>query len=457
MIAYEKIAGIALLVLLVVSGYAQAASEVTAVLIRDFRPLSFVDEKTNKPCGFAVELTDAIAAKAGLQVRYQMVNNWQEVEESLKNGTADICPVMAVNEDRKKLFLFTDFVETSGIPITVRKQSSKIRGAADLKGRTVGAIRASQGYKMLQAQSDITVLQFDNLQVALLELLSGHIDALVAPDIQILQIARAARFEGQIRILSPPLFEIKSAVAVPHNKTNLFRLLEKPTTEFVATRDYMRIYTKWYGSPLPFWTATRVALVLGTIMLAGTILFAVWRFRLMHTTIKEILNAQAEMHEKAIQLEEEIAERQKVQEALQVAKETAEAANKAKSLFLANMSHELRTPLNGVIGMAELISMTNPTDDQKEYLTALQLSANNLLALISDILDITKIEAEQLHLLREDFLLRSCIDEAVLMLRNRLEEKMLSLSIDVHEGVPVTVAGDRLRIHQISLFRRICG
>jgi signal transduction histidine kinase/ActR/RegA family two-component response regulator len=438
-----------LLALLVVSGYAQATSEVTAVLIRDFRPLSFVNEKTNKPCGFAVELTNAIASRAGLQVRYLMVNNWQEVEESLKNGTADFCPVLAVNEDRKNRFLFTDFVETSGIPITVRKHSSQIRGIADLKGKTAGAIRASQGFKLLKDYPGITVLQFDNLQVALLELLSGHIDALVAPDIQVLQIARSARIEDKIQILSPPLLEFKRAFAVPRNKPELFKLLEKPVAEFVASNDYMHVYTEWYGVPVPFWTVKRVTLFLGSAMMAGIVLFTIWRFRFMHTAIKEISIAQAEMHEKAIQLEAEIAERQKVQEALQVAKEEAEAASKAKSLFLANMSHELRTPLNGVIGMAQLISMTNPTDTQQGYLDDLQLSANNLLALISDILDITKIEAEQLHLLKEDFLLRSCIDEAVLMLRSRLDEKMLNFSIKLHDGVPGTVTGDRLRVLQI--------
>lgn len=78
------------------------AQEITAVLLRNFRPLSYLDERSQKPAGFGVDLMDAIAAAAGLQVSYLMVNNWQEAEDSLKNGAADICPVMALSDERQK-------------------------------------------------------------------------------------------------------------------------------------------------------------------------------------------------------------------------------------------------------------------------------------------------------------------------------------------------------------------
>jgi signal transduction histidine kinase/CheY-like chemotaxis protein len=159
--------------------------------------------------------------------------------------------------------------------------------------------------------------------------------------------------------------------------------------------------------------------------------------------------AENELSIQAAMLEEEIGERQKTQEALYHAKEQAEAANKAKSLFLANMSHELRTPLNGVVGMAQLLSMTEVTEEQKEYLDTLQFSAGNLIALISDILDITKIEADQFPLYHAEYSLRSCLDELVMMQRAGSNEKGLQIRLDIPTTIPDTLVGDRVRVLQV--------
>lgn len=159
--------------------------------------------------------------------------------------------------------------------------------------------------------------------------------------------------------------------------------------------------------------------------------------------------AENELRIQAAMLEEEIGERQKTQEALYHAKEQAEAANKAKSLFLANMSHELRTPLNGVVGMAQLLSMTEVTEEQKEYLDTLQFSAGNLIALISDILDITKIEADQFPLYHAEYSLRSCLDELVMMQRAGSNEKGLQIRLDIPATIPDTLVGDRVRVLQV--------
>jgi len=145
----------------------------------------------------------------------------------------------------------------------------------------------------------------------------------------------------------------------------------------------------------------------------------------------------------------DVTEERRAAETLRKAKDAAEAAEQAKSTFLATMSHEIRTPMNGVLGMSTLLADATLTPDQREMVSIIQRSGENLLLIINDILDFSKIEAGKLRLDLQPFNLRNVVEETVALLAPQAEKKRLELVCDIEPGLDVDLLGDAGRIQQI--------
>lgn len=276
--------------------------KVIAVIPADAPPTYFVDIKTGKAAGFAVDATNEIAKRAGLRVDYIIADGWTDIINLLLNGKADIIPDLSVSEERKKYLDFTEVLETFPVSFFVRANHPDFDSIPGT--HTVGVIQGSITFEHLKNRDNLRIITYKSFVEGLFDLLVGKIEAFACPVPTLHSLAQESGVEDQIRAVSPPIVEIKRAIGIRKNNPVLFERLNKAAIEFVESPEYRRIYAKWYGKPIPFWTVKKVV-IMGTT--AGTIvviILVIWRhvslLKLTHNlsnTINELNKTQLELRE----------------------------------------------------------------------------------------------------------------------------------------------------------------
>ena len=176
--------------------------------------------------------------------------------------------------------------------------------------------------------------------------------------------------------------------------------------------------------------------------------------------LERIKNHTSELEERVVErtqrlqeanetLTNEIAERQRYEKRLEIAKEAAEAATRAKSQFLATISHEIRTPMNGVTGMTSLLLETEINDEQYDYVETIRRSSESLLTIINDILDFSKTELGHMDIEQQEFNIDECVQEAIDLIAPVTSAKNIELIYSRDENVPEIIIGDATRTRQI--------
>ncbi|MFC6222401.1 ATP-binding protein [Hymenobacter artigasi] len=201
-----------------------------------------------------------------------------------------------------------------------------------------------------------------------------------------------------------------------------------------------------FGVATPVWR-TWWFRTLALLALAG-LAYGLIRFR-ERTLRRTQFVLERTVRERTTELRQQKAHIEDMNADLVVARDAAEASRRAKAQFLANMSHEIRTPMNAVIGLTNLLQATRPNTEQAEYLTAIESSSQNLLVIINDILDSSKMEAGKLTLEQVPFRLPEAVRRLGAMFKFATESKGLFFAVNVADNVPAAVLGDPVRLNQI--------
>ncbi|QOX77828.1 PAS domain S-box protein [Trichlorobacter lovleyi] len=247
-----------------------------AVIPTDLAPYYFRDQTTGKPAGLAVDITDALARRTGLQIEYRFAKAWEEVDELVLNRQADLIPLRVINQTTKDQFLFSEVLDVAPISYLVRASDARTKGVA--AGQRVGVMQNSTAYSLLKGRSDITLKTYENLQQLLMDLVTGQLDLVMTFKNTIVQLAEKAGLENQIRVIEPPALESRRGIALHPADAVLAQQLNNAIKTFHGSREYQEIYQRWMGKPKPWWTVQRAVMAIGGSAILLLTVSLLWRF-----------------------------------------------------------------------------------------------------------------------------------------------------------------------------------
>ncbi len=237
--------------------------EVVAAVTRDFYP-EYVVDADGRPEGFAIDMMNEVAKRAGLSVTFRVFESWSDLIAALERGDADLIPVVSVTRAREGRMLFTRPVVTSPASLFVRQDTDDVRGLSDLTGRRVAVIEGGFSAEMVSERiPKARLVTYARLKHALFDLLSGEVDALVSFESSVWRVGERARLADRIKLVGQPLAEVKRAIAVRQDLPGLRDRLDAAVADLLSSSEYRKLYSEWYAAAPSFWTAGRVGWMAG--------------------------------------------------------------------------------------------------------------------------------------------------------------------------------------------------
>jgi len=386
---------------------------------------AFNDE--GKYIGMVADYLDEIQKQIPLSFKPVMIRNYGE-----KIRLAKQAKVTLISGDKADSLLLSHYRPlpayfSAPVVIIMRKENSFVNDLEDIQNRRIAVIKG-YGYvnQLKKAYPYINFFEVEDLFLALEGLKDRKkYDALLL-SMPVAAYLIKTRGLHDVKVVGKTSVKMDQTLYVNKKEPLLYVLLEKVFKNIDHTK-MAEIFGKWqkveFAKKTDYTLLFQIAGVLGLILL-GTLY---WNRKLSR----------------------EIAHRQKVEKALEKAKEEAEYANRAKSEFLANMSHEIRTPMNAVLGFSQLLQKQVKDPIQKDYLDSIMRGGETLLEIINDILDLSKIESGKVEIVPERVDLSQLVREMESVFKVKMLQKNLYFRINLDEKLPQYVMLDSIRIRQI--------
>jgi two-component sensor histidine kinase/ABC-type amino acid transport substrate-binding protein len=279
-----------------------------AVMHCEYSPVSFWNKTTGTPSGFFVDLMDRVAAHAGLRVSYICRNDWDETIAAIGSGEADL-GVLLKSEEREKKLLFSIPIDTTYLSFFVRSQSN-IDPATVPSEYIVGVIKGSMSHEKLKDRKGLRLQIYGGYREGLFGLLAGEIGLLAGEESMVLKQMREIGLEDRIKKVGRPFAELQRCMAVRKDNVQLLELMNNTLKDFVSGPEYQRIYLKWYGAPMPYWTNRRVLTASGVFLVIAISGAAFWRYVSISKINKELIRTMSERRKAEEQVKQSLREKE---------------------------------------------------------------------------------------------------------------------------------------------------
>jgi polar amino acid transport system substrate-binding protein len=396
----------------------KAHEQITLGVDPGWRPLEYIDE-SGQYQGLSSAYMHYFSRKLGLQIKPPQNIPWSAMLQKLRHQEVDVAPMISATQARKNYLNFTQHYITLPLVIFNRRGETLLGGLADLKDKKIAIIKDYSVNNFLQRDfpqiERVTVNSVsEGLDALSTRKADAYIDVLAVGGYQI-----AAGGYTNLQVASTTPYKLDFAIGVRKDWPQLIgifnkvldSLSEQQKNEFL--RQWLSVrYAQKTDYTFAFW-------VLGASLIIILLFFM--RAREMNRVNTQLELANAEV----------------------------EKSSRFKSQFLANMSHEIRTPMNAIIGLGHLLSRTRLDIKQSDYIHKLQKSAQQLLGLIDDILDISKIEAGQLNIEHIEFNLEQLLNDLAEVAQIRLADKDIEFIYYLDANVPIIMLGDPFRLNQV--------
>lgn len=400
------------------------------VLVRGdwgYPPFEYLND-AGEPEGFNIDILTRIAEIMGIDLRISL-GPWDEVRREIEQGEIDALAGMYRTDERdeKVDFSIPHFISSFGVFVP---EDSDMRSVDDIRDRRILVQAQDLGHDYL-VENDIgsEIVTVDSWDAVLPALVDGEADCAVMGMIQGMRLLRDEGFRS-VRVLSEPLLQRSYCIAVREGDRELLQLFNEGLNLLKTSGEYDEIYEEWFGiyeSRISVNPTVVRALAAGILVLALVlVVIALWTRSLRR-----------QVHKQTASLRE--------------AMEQLEQANETKDRFLAGVSHELRTPLHGIMGMVELMEKTDLDSEQAALTATMKTATGQLHRVLSDLIDISRIDSGKLSLEESAFSLGDLTDWIAPILSRAAQAKGLELSISVDGDRDTTLVADKERIVQVIL------